>query len=359
LLLQIISPGGIVINPGMAGVEGTSGNTWTFMRIHLPYNGQQDGSWQVIVSRAPALGEFAAPPIGLRYFVNIVVKGGPELRLLNPVKKYFTGDLYNPLVVLATREGIPAANGKIKLTIQRPDDSLGNILSRSKLKPARALDADMIPARQATLLDLETQSGKPAVGYKEESFNLISNPENAGGYLEPEGIYGLVMKDVLRTEGNYQLHALATYGDGCLASKEFIWSIHVETGIDASKTLVKTEVLGDLPGGKKRIRFTITPMDIYGNKLGPGRSDGFEVSPAAGSDTDGAVKDYGDGTYSVIVGWDPGSGYGAGVVIAQPGRPGVIVAEPGKPSRADHWKLWFWILLVILILVLLWFLFIA
>ena len=48
--------------------------------------------------------------------------------------------------------------------------------------------------------------------------------------------------------------------------------------------------------------------------------DGFTISPAGGTTVTRPVSDEGDGSYSVPISWDPGSGKGPGVIVEQPGR---------------------------------------
>src|SRR6185503_15489986 len=195
LSMQLEAPDGSIISTGMAGVESSTGNTWTFIRIQLPFNGQQDGNWQVIINRTLGGGEFPPPPIDLNYFVNVVVKGGPELKLLERGKKYFTGDPINPMISLATNDGDAAHGAKVKVIITKPSDSIGNILSRSRLRDTITIDADTLSPRQSTLMALEKETGKAAIDYSEESYELLDDPISTGGYLESHGIFGRVFKD--------------------------------------------------------------------------------------------------------------------------------------------------------------------
>jgi hypothetical protein len=349
LYIQLETPNGNIISSGLPGVETSTGNTWTFMRIELPYNGQQDGNWQVIVNRTQGANEFIAQQTNLNYFVNVIVKGGPELRLLERGKKYFTGDSINPMVSLATRDGDPAHAAKLKVIITKPNESAGNILSRSRLRQPATINSDTLSARQSTLMELEREAGKPVIDYNEESFELFDDPVSSGGYLESHGIYGRIFKDLLTKEGNYTFHILATYGEDCSATKELFWTIHVDTGIDSSKTEIKTSITSTNASGRKNIKFTITPKDKFGNNIGPGRADVIIVTGISGTTTNGFVADNGDGSYTVTGIWDHSSGYSPGISIAQPGRPPTVIADqtrkPGQP-----WKIWFWILLVLFIL---------
>jgi hypothetical protein len=45
-------------------------------------------------------------------------------------------------------------------------------------------------------------------------------------------VFGNPLKDLLTVEGNYTFHFEATYGEGCTATRELRWSLHVDVGID-------------------------------------------------------------------------------------------------------------------------------
>jgi hypothetical protein len=51
---------------------------------------------------------------------------------------------------------------------------VGNLLSQEKLGAAMVIDADTIPPRQATLMAIERRTGRPAVGYTQQTFDLIA-----------------------------------------------------------------------------------------------------------------------------------------------------------------------------------------
>jgi hypothetical protein len=142
----------------------------------------------------------------------------------------------------------------------------------------------------------------------------------------------------MRVEGNYTFRALATYGDECMATREASWSIYVSIGIDPDNTSVTAEPVGPLPDGRTRVHVTFTPRDRYGNYLGPGRADSFDVQVHEGCELLGAVKDEGDGSYTQDVACDPESDEPPGLVITQPERPPVVLhpTPPARPGRYSY-----------------------
>ena len=163
------------------------------------------------------------------------------------------------------------------------------------------------------------------------------------GGMEPDGIYGNPLDDLLRFEGEYTLHAVATYDVGCPARREVMWSWHVDPGIDPGRTLVTLTPTG--PGSGT---ITVKPQDRYGHPLGPGRLPSFEVTPQPGTTVVGPPSDNGDGSYDVPVTWDPSAGP-PGLVLTQPERDPVPVAPPTPGPTPGGFGCLTWLLLALVI----------
>ena len=334
LLVEVRTPGGAAITSGSAGTESATGQTWTFLRIPLPRAGERDGNWAVTVFRPGGGGEFPPPAPALRYFINVVPTGGPRLARLPDDRRYYTGDPINPLVLLRYRDGTWPDGAKVKLTVSKPDAGAGNILTTEKLGPPVTLDLDTVPARQATLLALERTLGQPLFTYKENSVDLGDGPDSTNGRMEPAGIFGKPLNDELDVEGNYTLHYMATYGEGCMARRELLSSLHVDVGIDPGQTGVTATFGGDNPDGSRDVAVVVTPRDRYGNHLGPGRGDSLTVTGFPGTTLTGPPVDRGDGSYSIPAKWHPASGQQPGLVVGQPGRPPVTLGSGPPPGPA-------------------------
>jgi len=323
LLLQATTPGGNVITGSTATVESATGRTWTFLRIALPIGGEQAGLWKLNVVRPGGGGEFPPPAPALRYFLNVIPTGGPRMSRFRDTKLYYTGDDINPKVLVRNDDNGWPDNMQATLIVTRPDTAVGNVLSKSGLG---AGGAD-IPARQATLQAIEQSTGKPVVNYVDTTMTLGNDSISTGGAFEPTATFGKPLVDFLTVEGNYTLHAIATYGSDCTGMREMTWSLHVDVGIDPTKTTVTSTDLPPGPDGGACYRLTFTPRDKYGNLLGPGRADGFTLQAQPGSTPDGAPTDLGNGSYQVDVCTDPGSLSPPQIGIVQPGRPPVVVGS--------------------------------
>ena len=325
LLLELTTPGGVIINSGAPTVESSSGSNWTFLRVPLPIAGARNGSWSVRVVRPSGGGEFPPPSPALRYFVNVIPSGGPKLIRQDDARRYYTGDTVNPVMMLRYDDGSWPEDMAMAMTLTRPDTGVGNVLAKAGLGAGGTVDADGIPARHATLMALEKSTGKPVANYTQTSFTLSADSDDTEGRFESGGTMGVRLPEVLTVEGNYSFHVKASYGGGCSGVREHVWSLHIEVGIDPGQTGVTTTPLPDGPDGSTNWRVTFTPRDRYGNLLGPGRLDAFTAEPVPGSQPTGPVTDVGGGAYQVDVRVDPGSLGPPQVGIAQPGRPAVVV----------------------------------
>ena len=329
LLVQLRTPGGSVIGASTAGTENSFGRNWTYLRVPLPQGGERDGVWKVEVLRPTGGGEFPPPTPALRYFVNVIPAGGPRL-LREPEGSYvYTGDSISPLLRVRQADGSWPHEVAIELTVLRPDAGAGNILSDNGLGSPVVVGGDEVPARQATLQAIEATTGKPAIRYIEQQFTLKDDAANTRGSFEAGGSLGVGLTDLLRMEGNYTFHAKATYGE-CSGTRELVWTVHVDVGIDPGRTDVKTDPLGTGADGNECQRMSFTPRDKYGNLVGPGRANDMAISARPGSTLTSPVRDLGKGAYQVDVCWDPLSTLPPGIVIGQPGRTPVPVGPADR-----------------------------
>ena len=359
LTLAIETPAGTTITPSTPGVVSSSGDTWVHMRMELPFNSERDGEWEILVGRQniPILEirthtELSQPDE--RFFVTVVVDGGPQLRPIEGFR-YYTGDALIPLVELRYPDGEFAHDARVTLEIETPENGTGNVLVERGLRDATEIGGDAVDARAGTLIALETEKGSELITRRTQSFELFDDGDHYDGGMEPDGVFADVLTGVTRHEGSYTFRARATYGDDCRGTREVSWSAYVGVAVDPDATTVTTETVGGLPDGRDHVRVTFTPRDPFGNYLGPGRLDSFEVGAQPGGELVGSVIDNGDGAYTQEVAWDPKAGGDAAVSVTQPDRPPVILT-PGKGKLGCPAWLWWllvlgWVLLVILLIV--------
>lgn len=351
--IRVTSPSGKTIQGGSPGVEQSTGRSWTFVRFALPHDGERDGQWKLQVIRARE-----GRPVAVNYFVNVIVDGGPRLELMPIKRKYYTGDTINPLVALLYRDGMHPHHAKVEVEVSIPDAGVGNILTSARLREPITVGADTVPARQATLLAIEAETRKPAVGFTQQTFQLFDDPANTNGF-EPTGIFGKPLAELLKTEGNYTFHFKAVFGEECTATRELFWTLHVDAGIDSTKTDLSATVLSTLPDGKRRVKIDIIPRDKYGNHLGPGRLSALSIDGTLGTTIKERPQDNRDGSYSVLVIWDPSVSVSPGVIVSQRNRPPVVLQESAGgqtvmvPVGDQKAPTWCWVLLVLVFILLL------
>lgn len=324
LVVVVRTPGGVGLTAASPGVEAASGDTWQHMTVPLPFAGEQDGRWEIVVQRPGHRGEFGPEPLEQRYFVSALADGGPTFNPL-PMPRLYTGDRINPRVFLreAGGEGVDA---EVTIEIEGPAAALGELLSKQRLGAASVKDGDVLDPRASTLIALEALRGQ-LVPTMRRTETLFDDGLHGDGGMEPDGVYGLGLTDLTAFEGTYTFRAIAAYGEGCRARRETSWAIHVDVGIDGSRSEVETVRVG---GG--RVKLTVTPRDRFGNRLGPGRLDAFGFQPAGPTTLDGDPIDHGDGTYTQVIDTGPSGPVAPGVSIAQPDRPQATIVEDLRPS---------------------------
>ena len=326
LEIVVRSPNGATIDASSAGVDAASGDTWQHLTIALPFGGEQDGRWQVIVRRPAGddviEGEFGAAVVGdrleQRYFVSALATGGPAFDPLT-LPRLYTGDPVNPRVFLREPTGGRVA-AEVTVDIEGPANPLGELLAGAGLGGGGQQDGDALDQRANTLIRLEKERG-PLVSTRRRTVTLLDDGLHGDGGLEADGIFGERLTDLTEFEGTYTFHAVAVYGENCRARREITWAAHVDVGIDGSRSDVKT----DASGG--RVRVTVIPKDRFGNRLGPGRLDAFGFVPTGPGRLVGPPVDNGDGSYSQTIDPGPPGSVAPGLSIAQPDRPPTTVSD--------------------------------
>lgn len=340
LRARVYTPSGKLVTPGKR-VREVRGRSWVFLKIPLPYEGERDGAWKLIVDRVPpiviGLSKRAAAaaaatqqfPSDVRYFYLVTAIGGPKLSYLGSPRHVYTGDVLHPRVGLHYPNGTVPSDAEVRLTVDAPTIALGRLTTETGLRPP-ITSGDVVDGYHATLKSIASSNGGTLpVGTTTVQLPMFDDGAHDDGAMEPDGIYNHPLKDFTRAEGTYTFRAVAAYGQACRATREVHWAVHVEPGIDPDNTDVTLVDVTDVDGGQ-RGTLVLVPHDRYDNPLGPGRGGCFTVAPLPGMQVVGPVKDGGDGSYTVVVVWDPDTAT-PGVIVQQPDRPPVPVVPGGYP----------------------------
>lgn len=352
----LTDPVGNTVTAGVASTESAAGRSWQFLRVPLPHNAQQDGTWHLRVERNPGAGEFPPAPVDERVFVGVTTQGGPKLNALRPARRAYTGDSVNPLVWLHFPTGTTPPQATVKLSVKRPTRSPGNLAAARGLAEPSIEAGDTISGRHNALR--AAAAAGQVITYEEVPVELFDDGAHEDGAMGRDGVFGNPLPDLLAHEGIYTFHAVATYGRDCRATREVMWSLYADVGVDPGASEVTTAVVSTGADGTIKTQIDITPKDRFGNHLGPGRSDVLVLTGAVGTTVTSGPVDNGDGSYTVDADFDPDIAPEPGVVISQPGRDPVVVCPPGEtgsdPGPPVPPKLLWWIIggLVVVILIL-------
>jgi hypothetical protein len=353
LRAPVRTPSGSLVNNDFT--EEVRGRTWVFWRIPLPHEGERDGTWQFTVDRMPGGDDVGPSPSDVRYFFLAISAGGPKLTYLGGSRRIYTGDPIDPLVGLHYPNGT-TPKAEMELTIEVPTVALGQLVSDAGIRPPE-VSADAVGAFHATLQAIQREAGgKLPVPTSTVRVKLFDDGSHDDGAMEPDGVYNHRLEDLTRAEGTYQFRAVASYGEECRATREALWSVHVEPGIDPDRSDITLVDVTDQPDGRHGT-LVIVPRDRYDNPLGPGRGDRFSVSPMLGVAIDNGVIDRGDGSYGASLTWDVGITPAPGVLAHQPDRDPVVIQPDDGPvltdKRCPPWPCWFLGLTAIILLILL------
>jgi uncharacterized repeat protein (TIGR01451 family) len=308
------TPRGVLLGSATPGVLSSSGDTWHYLRLHLPFAGEQSGTWKILLTNSVSLNSSE------RFFASTVVEGGPYFRVRNTPRRYYTGDSINPVVLLREPTGVLPEQSTVTVEVTRPLNSAGNILRQTGLGPATMVGGEPLDARTSTLSALERNLGRPLIETVTETFPLFDDTEHSDGAMEPDGVFANPLAALTSLEGNYVFHAVARYGRSCLGTREATWSVAVECGIISNLTTISVQSTTNLPNNRQLVGLRFTPRDVYGNHLGPGRVDAFAVESFPGSEPTNSVRDVGDGSYIQDVVWTPSAFSRPGLVLTQSGR---------------------------------------
>ena len=328
LRLRITTPSGQAVQPGAAGVEADAGalvglragRAATQRRARGCMDGRGDPAERGVRARdrgalRPATSSTCSPP---------AARGSGTCRARAGSTPAIPSTRWS--CCAATTSSTPHG-ATVACTVTRPAVAAGDVLAQRGLGGPRTIDGDTIPARQATLLDIEQQSGTPPVGYEQVSFELLADPARTPrGSSRATGSSAecSTTSSRSRTGGDYTFHCRATYGHDHPGAREHVWTLHVDTGIDAAQTGIDVVRGAAQPGGDTRVRITLTPRDRYGHLLGPGRADAISVAGTPGTTVIGLPADNGDGTYTVNGEVGPGE---------RPSSRGLWCNSPTAPER--------------------------
>jgi len=309
LRVELLSPEGTTITPETAGHYGAQyvlGDLYTFYRVSFisesRWVGEKRGLWTLGVTGVEI-------PSGVNKEILSVSVLTPSDLSFNPFLNqgvYSTGDV----ILLSTElleRGRPVEADKVVVTVTKPNNGLGNILSTHELsdrdyKIQLGLNLDTISdPRFNKVAILQRKSPTPLISYDEGTLLLFDDGLHGDGSAG-DGIWANFFTDT-QVEGVYTFGFQASVRSRLdeLTTREKTLSTTVAvTQIDPSKTTIRIDrVPIDVPGfiGYK---VAIVPKDAFGNFMGPGYAN-LIAFRATGAEFVGLVDDDNAGEYSRIL----------------------------------------------------------
>lgn len=328
--LQITPPG--AAEP-IVPVTQHRGASWLVYGADIPSSGTA-GDWQVRVVRRNT--EFTAVQLPeVPYYLGIYTyEGKLDFEGALPSESTRTGDPVTVRTELAfDRQPVTNAEGRIKLRIARPGESIGNLLHDLSVDPA-VLGTELPGSDTTNRYQRKLNELGPTILPRVEPALL---PGEIVLLHEGNGLYSATFTDTSEA-GQYKF--LLTYdfdapdGSGRIRRIEQL-ERDVKVKADPAATIIDAE---QIDGGLWSV--IVTPKDRFGNYLGPGYPSRVKVV-LNGPGTISAIQDVNEtGDYRVTInGVPPGLSPDVtvtvdGVTIPTPGLTGM----PLGPTLASSWR---------------------
>ena len=289
--VDLITPAGDTITKETAashGINYIEGDLYAFYRVSfLPDSEWVDtsnGTWKLKVTADALAGNVS------KEAVSVSVLAPSSLTFMPAFDKggYSTGDK-----ILISAEildnGQPTKADAVSVSVTRPDEGLGNIVSTNILAKKdidikKTFGVDFTSNRKLIKAELlRREWSKPLLSYSANSFALYDDGQHGDG-LAGDGVWANYY-DNTDKEGVYEffVRAKVRTGQDELTTRERTLSTDVAVRrVDMVNTKILVELLKDALKGFNVYRLSIVPKDRFGNYMGPGNAHlvAFDVSDA-------------------------------------------------------------------------------
>jgi len=253
--------------------------------------------------RSPAPGSWTVRISAKRAGASLVRETIPYTLMVLEKNKHFrsrfqagggrcrTGD---PILLTASlsRDRRPVKRARVTVEATRPRIGLGDLVAR--VRPGGETPPEL-PERGGDLRSLEHKTRLISTVFE------LNDEGVKGDAIPGDGVYSASYGDT-RVDGLYAFKFLLRASQDRrkgVVTREGVRSVWVKPRLDIRTS--KAHFVGrryDERFDRTRLRFRLTPMDRYGNRIGPGNEDRIrDLLPASGS----RVTDNHDGTYEVEV----------------------------------------------------------
>jgi hypothetical protein len=320
LRVELLSPDGTVITPETAsslGAEYVAGDLYAYYRVSFlpPETHRREQAEHMEGSRRKKFGTWTVAVTGQRipygigketFSASIMVPSDLSFKPETNKGVYSTGEVVLLSAELLER-GRPTKAGKVAVTIESPNEGMGNMLSAQKLSPQDldiklGLNADTISdPRLYKVAVLHHKLQKPLISYREEEIYLYDDGLHGDG-AAADGTWANYYA-ATKTEGVYtfRFQAAVTTKLGESTTREKTISTFVAVGkIDLNMTKIFVALQPTGIHGYSDYKITLIPKDSLGNHLGPGYSRLIELN-ADDMDFVSPITDDGAGGYTATL----------------------------------------------------------
>jgi len=295
LSLAVRSSDGAAVPAAGPGVRVHQGNTYTILTVEpsfLKQAGKVGATpWTIEITGNLQPGESEK----LQY--SVIVDSALRLRPSVEAAVNWTG---KPLLLTArlTAAGRPIPGlTTVSVQVTRPQGGRGNWFAKNKVTAAQLAKvpllrgSERLSITQRRAIAIADVLKVPFPGRTKGEVIRLYDDGTHGDAKAKDGVYTGVWNDT-RTEGTYAFHFTANgptqQGNGF--DREAVLQKYVKVKVSAEHSLVKLVPVAE------RLRVTVTPMDAFGDSLGPGHAALLRLVPSRGR-MQGGLQDNGDGTY--------------------------------------------------------------
>jgi hypothetical protein len=336
---------GTTIPVDRSNAEIQSGAYYTLVTLNFPLRTKTGlvfpgGEWQMVISEQLQSG--TAP-----FRVGVLVDDTDiKYDFLVPKSDYGVGE---PIKMIAqvTDSGLPVTHlSKAEVIVSAPKQGLGTFLSKSTVLDKKVeIDQDHFSTPVAKNEYLLFQDPKLREEYAPSTtiINLFDDGKSEhGDEVSGDGIYTAIYKST-NLPGHYSfefdIDGVAPVGGTFSRQQSMSTTVRIKA-IEPANTLIAFESIKE-----NRTRVVLTPIDRYGNYLGPGYGHimNFEVNEG---ELVGSLKDNLDGSYSQVIETTDKTG----IITID-----VLGTQIEKPvPQTTPWRWWILLLALLLFVIVIW-----
>lgn len=314
------------------------GTTYAFFTIQLPVLGNHAGTWWA----------FALVPDNstVSYAFKTMITSGLNIAIETSKSTFQTGDKIG-FSVKVNNSGQPVPNADVKVISDQPLLGIGNYLAQDiDVSGGGSVANDPVSAKEKKMLAL--LKGEDENPFIREVFEFKLNEDIAlglGGYSN--NLY------TATTPGSYNFTIVidGQTGDGkrFIRYKTITKVVRVKTSADSS--IINLALTGKTAN---TVMLDFTPVDVYGNLMGPGYAGNIKLLTQSGKPV-GNIVDHNNGTYSQAIAFDKLRNPQLSIqinedIIPVPSSQVIGVLHPESPRRMATIAVWLAFIAIILAL---------